>query len=329
MATHKVLLRTIPLCLLMIASLSAAAQQVNVATPGHGLIELAVVVAMRNGYFRSEGLEIQKIRVAPDVGVRALIAGEIDISLGWEASVRAAISGVPIKLVAVTATRPLHFLISRPEVRSGKDLRGKTLGVDFFSSTTDYLSRVAARFLGVEPDKDVAVVEIGNGTSRLEALKAGDIHLTAIDVAIAVKMEEEGFKRLVHIGDIIDLPVSGVFVTNAKLATHKERIKKFIQATLRGARFIKQNRTDAVRMIQSYLKILPSQAARAYDSSLQSFTDDGFVSDRALSLAVRRARESVQIANEPSLSQVADWQVLREIMVERKKRPFWLRQYDP
>ena len=313
----------------MIASLSAAAQQVNVATPGHGLIELAVVVAMRNGYFRSEGLEIQKIRVAPDVGVRALIAGEIDISLGWEASVRAAISGVPIKLVAVTATRPLHFLISRPEVRSGKDLRGKTLGVDFFSSTTDYLSRVAARFLGVEPDKDVAVVEIGNGTSRLEALKAGDIHLTAIDVAIAVKMEEEGFKRLVHIGDIIDLPVSGVFVTNAKLATHKERIKKFIQATLRGARFIKQNRTDAVRMIQSYLKILPSQAARAYDSSLQSFTDDGFVSDRALSLAVRRARESVQIANEPSLSQVADWQVLREIMVERKKRPFWLRQYDP
>jgi ABC-type nitrate/sulfonate/bicarbonate transport system substrate-binding protein len=229
----------------------------------------------------------------------------------------------------VTATRPLHFLISRPEVRSGKDLRGKTLGVDFFSSTTDYLSRVAARFLGVEPDKDVAVVEIGNGTSRLEALKAGDIHLTAIDVAIAVKMEEEGFKRLVHIADIIDLPASGVFVTSAKLATHKERIKKFIRATLRAARFIKQNRTDAVRMIQSYLKILPSQAARAYDSSLQSFTDDGFVSDRALSLAVRRARESVQIANEPSLSQVADWQVLREIMVERKKRPFWLRQYDP
>ena len=313
----------------MIASSPVAAQQVDVATPGHGLIELPVVVAMRNGYFRSEGLEIQKIRVAPDVAVRALIAGEIDISLGWEASVRAAISGVPIKLVAVTATRPLHFLISRPEVRSGKDLRGKTLGVDFFSSTTDYLSRVAARFLGVEPDKDVAVVEIGNGTSRLEALKAGDIHLTAIDVAIAVKMEEDGFKRLVHIGDIIDLPVSGVFVTNAKLATHKERIKKFIQATLRGARFIKQNRTDAVRMIQSYLKILPSQAARAYDSSLQSFTDDGFVSDRALSLAVRRARESVQIANEPSLSQVADWQVLREIMVERKKRPFWLRQYDP
>jgi NitT/TauT family transport system substrate-binding protein len=328
-ATHKLLLRTIPLCLLMIASLSAATQQVNVATPSHGLIELPVVVAMRNGYLRSEGLEIQKIRIAPDVAVRALIAGEIDISLAWEASVRAAISGVPIKLVAVTATRPLHFLISRPEVRSSKDLRGKTLGVDFFSSTTDYLSRVAARYLGVEPDKDVAVVEVGNGTSRLEALKAGDIHLTAIDVAIAVKMEEEGFKRLVHIGDIIDLPTSGVFVTSAKLATHKERIKKFIRATLRGARFIKQNRTDAIRMIQSYLKILPSEAARAYDSSLQSFTDDGFVSDRALSLAVRRAREGVQIANEPLLSQVADWQVLREITAERKKRPFWLRQYDP
>lgn len=242
---------------------------------------------------------------------------------------RAAISGVPIKLVAAIASRPVHVVISRPEIRSGKDLRGKTLGVDFFSSTTDYLSRVAARYLGVEPDKDVSIVEIGNSAFRLQVLRAGGIQATAIDGASAVKVEEEGFNRLVHIGDIIDLPVFGMAVTTVKLATHREQIKKFIRATLRGTRFIKRNRTDTVRIIQSYLKTTPSQTTKSYDSAIRSFTDDGLISGRALALSVRRAREELQFANDPLLSQVADWSVLRELMAERRKIPFWLKQYDP
>ena len=321
--------RAMPICLVAFASLGAAAEQINVATPAKGLLELPIVIAMRNRYFTSEGLEIQKIQIQPDIAVRALISGEVDFNLGWEASVRAAASGVPIKVVTAIVSRPMHVLVSRPEIRSGKDLKGKTLGVDSFSSTTDYLSRVAARYLGVEPEKQVGIVEIGNNAERLMALKAGDIHATAIDLAIAVKAEEEGFKLLLHIGDIIDIPMFGLSVTTAKLAMHRERIKKFMRATLRGARFINRNRSETIRIIQSYLKITPSQAAKSYDSAIRSFTEDGLVSDRALSLSVRRAREQRQFANDSLLSQVADWSVLREIMAERRKIPFWLKQYDP
>jgi NitT/TauT family transport system substrate-binding protein len=325
----SVLPRAILLSWVMFTSVAGAAEQVNVATPSQGLIELPVVVAIRNRYFRTEGLEIQKIQIEPEVAVKALVAGEVDFSFAWEASVRAAISGIPIKVVAATAARPLYVLVSRPEIRSGKDLRGKTLGIDAFFSATDYMSRTAARYLGVEPEKDLAFIEIGYGALRFDALRAGSIHAAVVDIAVAVKAEEEGFKRLVHLGDIMDLPAFGIAVTAKKLAREREQIKRFIRATLRGARFIKQNRADTLRIIQRYVNLTPSQAAKAYDAVVGSFTVDGMISDRALALSVRRAREGFPILNDPSLNQVADWSLLREIMADRRNIPFWLKPYDP
>ena len=160
-------------------------------------------------------------------------------------------------------------------------------------------------------------------------MKDGSIDATAIDVTLAVKAEAEGLKRLLHLGDIIDLPISGIAVTTAKLATHREQIKKVVQATLRGARFIKQKRPETLRIIQSYLRITFSQATKIYDSSIRSFADDGFVSERAISLDVQRAKEELQLATDPSLSQLADWSLLREIKLERSKIPYWLKDYEP
>ena len=314
---------------LTIVTASAAMEQVNVATPSYGLIELPVVVAMRNGYFSRERLEIQKIQVEPEVAVKALVTGEVNFNLAWEATVRAAVAGVPVKVIAALVSRPLHVLLSRPEIRSGKELRGKTLGIDVFSSTTDYLSRVAVRYLGVEPDTNVGFVEIGNGALRLAALKAGAVHAAAFDISAAVKAEEQGLKRLVQIGDIIDYPVLGVAVAGAQLAKHREQTTKFVRAVLRGARFIKQNRTETIRVIERYLKSTSSQAAKSYDSAFGYFTENGLISDRVLAFAVRRAREDLQFAGDPALSQVADWSIARAIMAERRKVPFWLKQYDP
>jgi NitT/TauT family transport system substrate-binding protein len=325
---RSVLRSAIPLCLLMFASWGRAEQQINVAAPAKGLAELPVIVAMRNGYFRTEGLEIQKIQIQPDVAVRALITGEVDFNLGWEVSLRAAMSGMPVKMIAALASKPLHVLISRSEIRAGKDLKGKALGVDSLFSTTDFLSRVAARYLGVEPEKDVGIVETGSTMLRLEALKTGDIHATVVDVAAAVKAEEGGFKQLLHVGNVIDLPTFGVAVTTTKLATHRERIKRFLRATLKGARFITRNRTETIRIIQSYLKTTSSLAAKSYDSAVRSFTEDGLVSDRALALSVRRATDKVPFGSDALLGQVVDWSVLREITAERRKIPFWLKQSD-
>lgn len=325
-----IVLTVTALCMLFFSAVfCVAGERVMIATPGKGLFEMPVVVAIRNGYFRKEGLEVQKVQIQSQIAVKALVAGEVDYILDWGSSVQAAITGVPIKVVAVMVSSPLHVLISRPEIRFGRDLKGKTLGVDSFASRVDYLSRVAARYLGLDPDGDIRIVDTGDSLLRLAALKDGSIDATAIDVAFAVQAEEEGSNRLLHLGDIIDLPSSGITVAAAKLATHREQIKKFIRAALRGIRFIKQNRPETVRIIQNYLKITPFQAAKAYDSAVRAYTADGFVSDRAVSLDVRLAKEGLKIANGLSLNQVADWSLLREIKSEERKVPYWMKNYEP
>ena len=146
-----------------------------IATPSQGLYELPVVVAMRNGYFRTEGLEVQKIQIQPEIAVKALLAGEVDYVSAWGASVQAAMMGAPIKVVAAMVSRPMHVLISRPEIRVGRDLKGKALGVDSFGSRVDYVSRVAARYLGLDPDRDVKIIDTGGSLLRVAALKDGSI----------------------------------------------------------------------------------------------------------------------------------------------------------
>ena len=292
---------------------SLAAERVVIGTPSRGLFEFPVVVAMRKGFYREEGLDIDKVQMQPAVAVKALMSGDIDYLLAWGSAVRAAVTGIPIKAVAGMASRPLHVLMVRPEIKSAKDLRGKTIGVDSVAGTVDYLSRLAVRHFGMEPERDVTIIVTGESPTRLAALRSGSIDATPIDVAFAVKAEEEGFKRLLYLGDIVEMPLSGITVMDKTLQTQREQVKRVIRATLRGTRFMKQNRAETVTMLSDYLRITPAQAAKAYDTSINSFTDDGIISDSGVNVDVQLTKERLKITKDVPLSQLVDWGLVKEI----------------
>lgn len=306
------------LCIAVPAPLQSA-ERVMMASLSPGLFEFPVVVAFKKGFFRDEGLEVFKVQMQPQVSVMALVAGDVDYSLSWGSSLRAVITGVPIKVVAGIAHRPLHVLMGRSEIKSGKDLKGKTIGVDSFAGTMEYLSRVAVKYFGLDPDKDIKILISGSSPTRLAALQRGVIDATPIDIAYAVKGEEEGLKRIVNFADIIDLPISGVSVTENKLATDREQVKKVIRAILRGTRFMKQNRDTTLQLMADFLSISHSQAAKAYDTSIHSFTDDGQISEKGLMANIQLTKERLKIAREVPLNQVVDWSLVRELKGERKK----------
>jgi ABC-type nitrate/sulfonate/bicarbonate transport system substrate-binding protein len=249
----------------------------------------------------------------PALGVKALISGDVDYLLAWGSALRAAVTGVPIKAVVGIAGRPLHVLIARSEIKTPKDLKGKIIGVDSIAGTVDYLSRVAVRHFGMEPEKDVKIIVTGESPTRLAALRSGAIDATPIDVAFAVKAEDEGFRRLVYLGDLIELPLSGIAVTDQKLHNQRDQVRKVVRATVRGTRYFKQNRNETVQMLADYLRITPAQAAKAYDTSLNSFSDDGMISDKGVNLDVQLTKERLKMTKEIPLSQLVDWSLVREI----------------
>ena len=312
-AALRLILSLVAAACLFLPSAPFAAEHVVMGTPSRGLFEFPTVVAMRKDFYRDEGLEVDKVQMQPAVAVKALMSGDIDYLLAWGSAVRAAVTGIPIKAVVGIASRPLHVLMVRPEIKTAKDLRGKTIGVDSVAGTVDYLSRLAVRHFGMEPNRDVTIIVSGESPTRLAALRSGSVDATAIDVAFAVKAEEEGFKRLLYLGDVIELPLSGIATMDKKLHTQRDQVKRVVRATMRGTRFMKQNRVESIQMLSDYLRITPSQAAKAYDTSINSFTDDGIISDNGVNLDVQLTKERLKLTKEIPLSQLVDWSLVKEI----------------
>src|SRR5262249_8281826 len=104
---------------------SIAAERITIATPSRGLFEFPSVVAIRKGYYKDEGLDVDKVQMQPAIAVKALITGDVDYLMAWGSAIRAAVTGVPIKAVVGMASRPLHVLIARPEIKTPRDLKGK------------------------------------------------------------------------------------------------------------------------------------------------------------------------------------------------------------
>jgi NitT/TauT family transport system substrate-binding protein len=306
-------LTTLILLFLLLVGDAPAAERVTIATPSRGLFEFPVVVAMRKGFYKDEGIDVDKVQMQPALGVKALISGDVDYLLAWGSALRAAVTGVPVKAVVGIAGRPLHVLIARPEIKTPKDLKGRVIGVDSIAGTVDYLARVAVRHFGLEPERDVQIIVTGESPTRLAALHSGAIDATPIDVAFAVKAEDEGFRRLVYLGDLIELPLSGIAVTDQKLQTHREQVRKVVRATVRGTRYFKQNRNDTVQMLADYLRITPMQAAKAYDTSINSFSNDGMISDKGVQLDVQLTKERLKLTKDIPLSQLVDWSLVKEI----------------
>jgi ABC-type nitrate/sulfonate/bicarbonate transport system substrate-binding protein len=119
---------------------------------------------------------------------------------------------------------------------------------------------VAGAPLRFRTGEDVKIIVTGESPTRLAALRAGAIDATPIDVAFAVKAEDEGFKRLVYLGDLIELPLSGIAVMDQKLRPSAIKLSESSRR-VRGLRFMKQNRNETVQMLSDYLRITPSQSA--------------------------------------------------------------------
>src|SRR5688572_24930024 len=152
---------------------ASAAERVVMASLSPGLFEFPIQISTVRGFVVDEGLEIAKVQMQPQVAVLELVAGDVGYSLSWGSALRAAITGVPLRGVAGIGARPLHVLMARPEIQSGKDLKDKRIGVDSFAGTMEYLARVAAKHYGLDPDRDIKILITGSSPSRVAALKGG------------------------------------------------------------------------------------------------------------------------------------------------------------
>ena len=190
------------------------------------------------------------VSLRADLGIKALLSGDIDYSYSVGTIIRGAILGVPVRNLTFDFSRVLHALMSRPEIPNAAALRGKRVGVSSFGATGDLAARVGLRSLGLDPEKDVTIVTLGTDTLRHAALMAGTVQATHMPVPLNIQLKKEGYHELVYAGKILQRPLTGLATSVEKIQKNPGQVQRMVRAFVRATRALKAERAGFIAFAQ-------------------------------------------------------------------------------
>jgi ABC-type nitrate/sulfonate/bicarbonate transport system substrate-binding protein len=191
-------------------------------------------VAQDYGYFRRQGLDLQLLYIGGgSVVTQALIGGDVQfVRLGANSVVQASLRGAGIKMIGNTINTLVFSLMSRPEIQTVKELKGKKIGVTRLGGSTDFALDLALKKWGLKRGADVAVIQTGGMPQLLGAITGGIVDAGVVSPPTNLSAAKLGLKELVDFGEI------GIVYPNSPLATSQQ--------------FLDRNRTTALRVLQAY-----------------------------------------------------------------------------
>src|SRR5262245_29854131 len=259
-----------------------------------GLIPFPLIVAKENRLFEQAGFDVELINIPPTIAVTALVSGDIQYVIFAGTTLNAAVRGLPVKLVMVYNDRPLFSLMSRPEVRSIKELRGKVLGVATLTSGDSFLSRRLLKDAGIDADKEMTLRVIGNTPDRLQALRAGAVDATTLTLPADIYAERLGLRRLAFMGEMLESINGGYGVSERWVQPRPDQGKKMIAVAFHGMTQARAQRQDSIGVIMAKWRLERDVAEKAFDMMIKTWTDNGMSSDAALQAGIE---ESLRISN--------------------------------
>ena len=238
-------------------ALAQELQKVNVGYSGTGISQYTLEIARRQGLFRKNGLDPVIVYVGSGSLLgQALIGGSFDIafSQGSE-SVQAKLRGADMRIVASVANHFNHVFLSHPSITSLKQLKGKRVAVSRFGSGSHFMTDLLVKEAGLDPKKDVSVLQIGNSSSRMAAIMAQSVDATIMAADFVPLAKKQGFNILADLADTnLEYPFLTFHMMEPVIERNPKMVKAFIKSISEGIRVLKTDRNAAKAAIQAALK---------------------------------------------------------------------------
>lgn len=221
-----------------------------------------VWVAEEKGLFKKHGIDAQVIFIGGGAarGMNALIAKDVQfMMIGGVGVINAALRGVDVAMVASNVNLSTQRLMSRPEIKTPEDLRGKRVGVTAFGSNTHSVLLMLLKRWSMKPE-DVVILQIGPSPTMILSLEK---HL--IDAAILTSpsdfiAEEKGNRTLADLADLKLYSLQGTLSTSRDyLRSSEDQATRFIRGYSEGIAFIKKNKSQSIEVLRKKLRLDQSQ----------------------------------------------------------------------
>lgn len=314
---HPVLLfASIVLPSLVIAQIQDV-RKIHIAISTPSPLVAAFVIANAKGFYRSDGLEVEQVVMPGTLATQALIGANVEFSTLGGAGLPSILLGAPLRMLFATFYRPLFWLYSKPGIRSVGDLKGKKIGVSTIGGGPDLLLRAALVRHGLDAARDVTVLALGESRARLTALRTGLVDATVLVVPVSFLAQEAGFRELVSFikEDLVELQGS-VIAREKLLESEPVLAQKFLRGTLRGLRYLRQNRGDSVAILARFLRVSETVAAKTYDLVEPALTRDGIVDEAIQRKSLEHILARVGLKEPPPLEKVFNFSLIGKVRDE-------------
>jgi ABC-type nitrate/sulfonate/bicarbonate transport system substrate-binding protein len=216
------------------------------------------VITKEAKYFDREGLSVELVRVGGSTRiVAALIGGSGQlIHAGEPAVIPAVARGSDVVIIATMSKVPQHRLIGRPEIKDVKELKGKAVGVTSFGATSDFILRYALQKHGLDPNKDVSIVQTGGQPEGLAAMAAGRIFAQRMSFPLHLKALQMGMRELVDFSTLgLEENVGPVITTRSFIAQRRATVLRFMRAFIRGMHRYKTDKDFANKIFAKFAQL--------------------------------------------------------------------------
>lgn len=214
-------------------------------------------VTKEKGIFEKYGLDVELLYIASSTTLtQAMLSGEVQLAeTGANPVVTANLAGADLVLIAGTTNLLAFSLYADPSIKKVEDLKGKAVGVSRYGASTDFGARLTLQRFGLQPDKDVAIMQTGGSPETLAALTSGNIQGAVFGAPSTLKAKKAGMHELVKMTDL-KIPYSvNCFATSKKfLAENKETVSNFLKALVEGISVIKKDKAFTMQVLGKYTK---------------------------------------------------------------------------
>lgn len=316
------------LILFILVPVCAAAQERVRTAYGAVSVQSGLVwLAKQKNLFAKYNLAPEMVYIpGGSINIQALISGNLDISqLTAAPGVAANLEGADIVYIACFVDQLNYQLVTRPEVKSVAELKGKRLGISRFGSAADFGLRVMLRKLGIDPARDVTILQIGDEPARSAAVQAGNIDGTVMNAPFGTQAQR---LKLNIVADSVKMGIpffgTGLLGSRRVLDRDERKVLNLLRAYLEAIKVLKTERAWSIQELAHFTRVTDLKAVEeAYDSFKDQLPNVPHPSLEAMQAVVSQMAETTPKARTADARNYIEDRYLRQLENDGFAKRIW------
>ncbi len=269
------------LVLVFLASTSAlSAQKLIRLTVGYSAIsydQIPTWVAKETGIFAKNGLDVQLVYfTGGTTAIMALVSGDVAITQnGGPETVNAYLRGSDVAYIAGTTVTLDYWLMSRSDIKTPDQLKGGSVAISRFGSVSDFIARFALQRIGLIPDKDVAIVQVGTTTDRLAAIAAKRVSATVLNPPSTFIAQKNGLNIIADVAALgLAFQQTGVLTSRRFIREHPDTVRRYVRSHVEAVHRMKIDRETGMKVVTKYFGQMKDRESmeKAYERAVSDGT---------------------------------------------------------